>query len=86
MQPAPLRVLFGVSSAFYGGTSYGNKVDGAPMLVRSFTVVDETVRSSVLQGGRKIPRKTMVWDTGSFKIAMFERLEDAKASLASKAT
>lgn len=78
-----MKVLYGASSALYAGTSYGSKVDDAPSMVRRFKVVDETSRSFVLVGGMKVPKKSMVYDTGSFKIHMFDCVERAVAALRS---
>lgn len=76
-----MKTLYGASTCFYSGTSYGGKVEGAPSMVRKFHVIDETSRSYVLTGGLKVSKKTMCYNTGSFGIQMFDSLEGAVASL-----
>lgn len=76
-----MKTLFGASPALYSGTSYGAKVEGAPAMVRRFDVVEETVRSYVLQSGAKVSKRRMVYNTGSFEIVMFATVEQAIESL-----
>lgn len=78
-----MDILYGASSCFYSGTSFGNKVEGAPAMVRSFPVVGETTRSFVLRGDVKVPKKSMTLNTGSFEILMFASVDEAIASLRS---
>lgn len=79
-----MTTLYGASANFYGGTSYGQKVEGAPVMVRAFTVISETSRSYLLQSGAKVPKKSMHYNTGNFEVPMFFELADAVASLKSK--
>lgn len=76
-----MNILYGASSCFYSGTCYGNKVDGAPVMVRGFPVLGETARSFVLRGDVKVSKKTMTLNTGSFEISMFASVDEAIASL-----
>lgn len=52
-----IEVLYGVSTAFYRGTSYGAPVEGAPSLVRQFPVRGETTRSYLLDFQMKVLKK-----------------------------
>lgn len=76
-----MNILYGASGCFYSGTSYGNKAEGAPAMVREFPVIGETTRSFVLRGDVKVSKKTMKLNTGSFEIAMFASVDEAIASL-----
>lgn len=78
-----MKILYGASSMLYGGTCHGSKVEGAPVMVRQFNVVDETARSYVLQNGKKVPKKEMAYNVGNFVIDMFDTVEQAVASLRS---
>lgn len=78
-----MKVLYGASPMLYSGTFYGSKVDGAPVMVRQFSVVDETSRSYVIQGGAKVPKKSMEYNTGNFVIPMFDSVERAVEALRS---
>ena len=60
--------LYGASSNFYRGTSYGQAVPDGPAMVRAFTVESTTVRSYVLQGGMRVPRATMLLKLSSFTV------------------
>ena len=84
MEKQEIKTLFGSSPCLYAGTSYGSKVEGASSMVRQFNVVGETSRSYVLAGNAKAPKKTMEYDTGSFKIKMFASVSDAVAHLSSR--
>lgn len=79
-----MTILFGASANFYGGTIYGSKVDGAPSMVRSFSVVAETSRSYVLASGAKVSKKSMEFNTGNFVVSMFFNVDDAVESLKPK--
>lgn len=76
-----MEKLYGASACLYSGTGYGAKVEGAPSMVRQFHVVEETSRSYVLTGGIKVSKKTMVYNTGSFDISMFDTVALAIDSL-----
>lgn len=76
-----MKTIFGASPMLYGGTSFGCKVEGAPAMVREFVVVDETSRSYVLQGGAKVSKKGMTYNTGNFEIQMFWTVAEAVDSL-----
>lgn len=76
MSVAPER-LFGVSTSFYRGTSYGAAVEGAPCIVRGFPVRGQTSRSYLLDFQMKVSKKTMVHHTGSFEISFFKTKEEA---------
>ncbi len=73
--------LYGASSNFYRGTSYGQTVPDGPAMVRAFTVESTTVRSYVLQGRMRVPRATMLLKLSSFTVDMFETLQEAIDSL-----
>lgn len=79
-----MQRLFGASSNFYGGTSYGRAVEGAPAMVREFTVQAVTTRSYVVGHSLKVNKKTMQMNCGNFVVDMFETAEAAKQSLARK--
>lgn len=79
-----MQRLFGASSNFYGGTSYGRSVQGAPAMVREFEVQAITSRSFVVERGLTVNRKSMKMDVGSFVVDMFETAEAAKQSLVRK--
>lgn len=76
-----VNILYGASPCLYSGTSFGDKVDGAPAMVRGFTVIGETSRSFVLRGDVKVSKKAMSLNTGSFEISMFASVDEAIASL-----
>lgn len=76
------QTLFGASSNFYGGTSYGRAVKGAPAMVREFAVQSVTARSFVVGLGLKVNKKTMQLNCGSFTVDMFDTAEAATKSLA----
>jgi len=73
--------LFGASSAFYRGSSYGSRIDGGSDRVRGFTVTGETSRSWIVNRVYKISKKTMAYNTGSFVIEFFKTYDAALASL-----
>lgn len=73
--------LFGASSNFYGGTSYGRPVQGAPAMVRAFAVQSVTSRSYVVGLGLKVNKKNMQLNCGNFMVDMFETAEAATKSL-----
>lgn len=79
-----MQTLFGASSNFYGGSSYGRSVQGGPAMVRAFMVYAVTSRSYVLERGMKVNKKTMQLNLGNFVVDMFESAEAAKQSLAKK--
>ena len=75
------QTLFGASSNFYGGTSYGRAVKGAPAMVREFAVQSVTSRSYVVGLGLKVKKKTMQLNCGNFMVDLFETAEAATNSL-----
>ncbi len=79
-----MQSLFGASSNFYCGTSYGRAVNGAPAMVREFPVQSVTTRSFVVGLGMKVNKKTMQLNCGSFVVDMFETADAAKQSLTRK--
>lgn len=79
-----MRTIFGCSAMLYSGTTYGRKIEGAPVIVRAFDVAAETSRSYVLQNGVKISKKAMTYNAGAFSINMHLTLDDAMQSLNAK--
>lgn len=79
-----MQRLFGASSNFYGGTSYGRAVQGAPAMVREFAVQSETPRSFVVGHGLKVNKKSMQLKLSSFTVDMFESVEAAIKSLSTR--
>jgi hypothetical protein len=76
-----LKRLYGASSSFYAGTSYGRAVTGASSMVREFAVKDVTSRSYVVELGMKVNRKSMTMNTSCFVVDMFKTIEEAQAHL-----
>ena len=79
-----MQRLFGASSNFYGGTSYGRAVPNAPAMVREFSVQSVTSRSYVVDLGLKVNKKSMQLNLQSFTVDMFETAEAAIQSLSRK--
>lgn len=74
--------IYGASSNFYSGTSYGRAVENEKCKqVRKFTVTGETARSWVLDHCYKVGKKSMEFNTGSFVIEFFKTYPEALASL-----
>lgn len=76
-----MKKLFGASTNFYSGSSFGKAVEGAPATVRSFEVKSVTARSFVVEYGLKVNKKTMKLNFGNFLVDMFETCELATQSL-----
>lgn len=79
-----MQSLFGASSNFYGGTSYGRPVQGACAMVREFPIQAVTTRSYVVGHSLKVNKKTMQLNLGNFVVDMFESAEAAVQHLARK--
>jgi hypothetical protein len=79
-----LKRLYGASSNFYSGTSYGRPVPGASSMVREFAVTSVTKRSYVIEYGLKVNRSSMQLNTGNFIVDMFNTIEAAQSSLATR--
>lgn len=79
-----MKRLFGASSNFYSGTSYGRAVTGASAMVRAFDVHSVTPRNFVLERGLKMNKKSMKLNLGNYFVDMFETADAATQSLIKK--